>query len=109
MSSRVSAFIDIVGASGASYRFLRLDGPSRLPATAGNFIFTRPGPGGDEVVCCGVASTLAYAADAWLNAAAEHQAATIYIRLNVSRTIRTAEHEDIVAKHAPILAIADRA
>lgn len=104
----VSEFIDINGASGAKYRFRRIDGPMRLPATAGNFIFMRACPGGEEMIGCGAVSSLARAATAWSTAAVEHQADTIYIRLNVSRTIRAAEHEDIVAEQAPVLIVVDR-
>jgi len=104
----VSTFIDITGASGTRYRFRRIEGPTQFPATAGNSIFMRADPGGDEMMACGAVSSLARAATAWSTAAAEHQADTIYIRLNVSRTIRLGEHEDIVAERAPVLVIVDR-
>jgi hypothetical protein len=107
MSRGVSEFVDIAGASGAIYRFRLIDGPTRLPATAGNFIFLRAGPGVVEPTCCGAMSSLLSAVHAWRSAVAEHQVEKIYIRLNVSRTIRTAEHEDIVAGHASVCVFAE--
>ncbi|HEY2661083.1 MAG TPA: hypothetical protein VGI79_15285 [Caulobacteraceae bacterium] len=100
-------FIDIPGASGSVYRFQRIGGPARLPATAGNFIFMRSGPDGDEVVCCGMARSLMLADAAWKSAVEQHQATSIFIRLNISRLIRTAEHDDLVAKQKPILVVTD--
>ena len=49
---RVSEFTDITGAAGTKYRFRRIDRPARLPATAGNFIFMRARPAGNEKICC---------------------------------------------------------
>ena len=103
----MKAFVDIAGASGASYRFHRLDQLARLPATAGNFIFTRARLGGVEVVCCGAVSSLIHAVEVWRTAATEHQADAIYVRLNVSRVIRSAEHHDIAAKQAPMVTITE--
>lgn len=100
-------FIDIAGASGTLYRFQRIDGPERLPSTAGNFVFLRSDPQGDTIVCCGTARSLVLAAPAWKSAVEQHQASDIFVRLNVSRTVRTAEHEDIVERQTPILAILD--
>lgn len=100
-------FIDIAGASGTKYRFHRIDGPARLPAVAGNFIFMRAGAGGDEVIACGAVNSLVRAAPTWSIAAAKHGADTIYVRLNVSRGTRNAEHEDIIAVRAPVLSIVD--
>ncbi len=101
-------FIDITGASGSVYRFKGISGPGRLPATAGNFVFTRTGPTGDEVICCGKASSLVLAEPAWRSAVEQHQTTEIYVRLNVSHGVRDGEHDDIVAHQKPILVIADR-
>jgi len=103
----VKQFIDIVGASGSIYRFHRVGGPVRLPATAGNFIFMRSCPNGDDVICCGMARSLVLAGSAWKSAVEQHQATSIFMRLNVSRLIRAAEHDDIIARQKPILTIND--
>lgn len=103
----VDQFIDVSGASGATYRFQRVSDPARLPATAGNFIFIRSGPDGDTLVCCGTAHSLALAKSSWKAAVAAHQATDIFVRLNVSRATRASEHEDIVERQNPIIAVVD--
>ena len=100
-------FIEIAGVSGSIYRFQWVSGPTRLPATAGNFIFLRSSPGEDEIVCCGMVRSLVLAVSAWEQAQDQHGATSIYVRLNVSRGIRSAEHQDIVAKQAPMLTISE--
>lgn len=100
-------FIDVSGASGAIYRFHRVSDAARLPATAGNFIFLGSGPDGDTLIGCGTAHSLALARAAWTSAIEQHQATAIFVRLNVSRSTRAAEHDDIVEQHQPILVIAD--
>ncbi|QUD89847.1 hypothetical protein [Phenylobacterium montanum] len=100
-------FIEIAGASGSVYRFQWVSGPSKLPATAGNFIFFRSAPDGDEIVCCGTARSLVLAASAWEQARHQHGATSIYVRLNVSRVIRSTEHNDIAAKQAPMVTITE--
>ncbi|QUD89552.1 hypothetical protein [Phenylobacterium montanum] len=100
-------FIEIAGVSGTVYRFQWVSGPSRLPATAGNFIFFRSAPDGDEIVCCGTARSLVLAATAWERARDQYGAASIYVRLNVSRAIRSAEHQDIAARQAPMVTITE--
>ncbi len=100
-------FIDIAGASGSAYRFQRVSGPARLPATAGNFVFVRSNGEGDDVICCGMTRSLVLAGAAWTSAVEQHQATSIFVRLNVSRSVRAAEHDDIVARQKPILAIND--
>ena len=103
----MNPFIDIPGASGSAYRFHRFGDPTRLPATAGNFIFTRSGPDDDEVICCGTARSLVLARAAWDTAVEQYHTTSMFVRLNVSRLIRTAEHDDIVARLKPILIFTD--
>ncbi len=108
ISGPVEQFIDIAGASGSVYRFHRVSSSAQLPVTAGNFLFMRPGPDGDALICCGMTRSLALARAAWNTAVEQHQATSIFVRLNVSRLIRVAEHDDIVAKQRPILAFTDQ-
>ncbi len=67
----------------------------------------RGGPDGAEVICCGMTRSLALAHAAWKSAVEQHQATSIYVRLNVSRLIRVAEHDDIIARQKPIMGITD--
>jgi len=102
---RVSDFIDIPGASGAQYRF-RKAAPSDLPATAGNLVVATGQAGRLKVLLCGAARSLSQAAPAAAEALKENRKARLYVRLNVARTTREAEHQDIVAAVAPV-AVAD--
>jgi hypothetical protein len=94
-------FIDLVGVSGTTYRFQRVDDPSKLPAIAGNFVYVL-GDGPElTVVCCGADETLLRAANWWPAAQQSHGATAIYVRKNVSRKVRGTEHEDIVERYRP--------
>jgi hypothetical protein len=99
--SPLNRFADVVGLSGAVYRFQRIDDPEDLPGRAGNFLISRPSEDGDQVVCCGRALRLGEAESVWRAALEDHQGAVLFVRLNVSRSTRVSEHEDIVAQHRP--------
>jgi hypothetical protein len=103
----VKPFIDLVGASGAVYRFRAVQDARELPASAGNFVCVRADGASDQVVCCGTARSLARAAEAWRTAAENGQTPDLYIRLNVSRSQREAEHQDLVAVLAAALVVSD--
>jgi hypothetical protein len=95
-------FIELVGASGARYRFRKVDG--HLPPIGGNFVCVRTERGGgSRVVGCGKARTLARAL-----AEEIHQVGPkgdLYVRLNVSGALRDSEHEDLVAALPQPLAV----
>jgi hypothetical protein len=103
----VNEFWDIAGASGALYRFRRVADPGQLPAMAGNFIFLRPGDGGERLVCCGSVPSLIRAGAPWRLAVEQHQTEAIFVRLNVSRAIRLGEHQDIVERQNPTMVVAE--
>jgi hypothetical protein len=102
----VKPFLDLTGASGSVYRFRRCGDLNELPATAGNFVYLRADPAGDEIVCCGTARSLVRASSAW-KAAERRKATDLYLRLNVSRAVREGEHEDIVAATQPPLVLTE--
>lgn len=89
-------FIDLEGASGALYRFrLWPDGSRHLPM-AGNYVLVREEPQGFSVVLVAESNDLSQARGSKpLPGGATH----IFTRLNVSRAIRTAEHEDLSARY----------
>jgi hypothetical protein len=95
--------VEITGASGERYAFTRLEADSPLRAVGVTYVIAEPSKGGWQVLEAGETNDLA--AGAWrasLDAAlAEHPKAECLIRLNVSRSIRVAEVDDIVQKHAP--------
>jgi len=96
-------FIDVEGASGASYRFRLVREPADLPATAGTFVFVRRAAGGPEVVACGTANSLMEVGKLWPRAVEQLQAESLYIYLSVARRLRTDVHQDIAEKHRPAL------
>jgi hypothetical protein len=88
--------VDLQGASGARYRFRRAD-LGALPAMAGNLVVASGGPGRLKVRFCGAAPSLSHAAPAISRELSAHRGARLYIRLNVARKVRDAEHADLVA------------
>lgn len=96
----MSDFIDLPGASGARYRFRRA-APAELPPTAGNLVVATGQGGRLKVLLCGAARSLSKAAPAAAEALKASRDARLYVRLNVARTTREAEHQDIVAAVAP--------
>jgi len=100
----MNAFIDLQGASGATYRFrLWPEGASHLPI-AGNYVFVRGDATGVKVVLAGLTNDLSTCRKEFRKAASR-KATHVYTRLNVSRATRNAEHEDLVAGYKPALVI----
>jgi hypothetical protein len=91
-------FIDLQGASGATYRFrLWAEGAPHLPI-AGNYLCARESGDGYAVIGVGECMDLSQVRDQLpkrLREATTH----IYTRLNVARATRSAEHEDLAARH----------
>ena len=102
----MQSFIDLEGASGATYRFHRVDDLANLPAIAGNFAYVQGDGPTPVLVCCGTDETLLKAAARWPSAQQTHRATAIYIRRNVSWKVRAFEHDDIVKQHRPPLVVA---
>ena len=103
----VKAFIDITGASGAVYRFAAIENSAEAPPVAGAFVFARIGKDGVDVVCCGLALNLKDRVGLWGAQIQRTEAEGIFVRLNVSRSVREREHVDIVKKHRPELVATD--
>ena len=93
-------FIDLEGASGAQYRFrLWPEGAPHLP-TGGNYVYVREEPTGFTVLVVGETNDLSQAHSEW-PAAVRRGATGVFTRLNVSRAIRNAEHQDLAARYQP--------
>ena len=103
----MKAFIDIMGASGAVYRFNAIENPAKAPPAAGAFVLARTGSDGVDVVCCGSALNLKDKVGLWGAQIQRTVTEGIFVRLNVSRSVREREHVDIVKKHRPELVAAD--
>ncbi len=94
-------FVDLRGASGAAFRFrLWPERAAHLPM-AGNYAVVREGPEGFSVVVAGVSDDLSSARPGLSRLLANHESAQVYTRLNVSRTVRHAENDDILAYYKP--------
>ncbi|RYE60336.1 MAG: hypothetical protein EOP20_02810 [Hyphomicrobiales bacterium] len=95
-------FIELVGASGASYRF-RAWSDVDQSSMAGNFVVAEPGREGIEVLLSGVTNDLSkasvYAREAGLIDR------PLFTRLNVARLTRRQEHDDILAQYASAKAL----
>lgn len=92
----MSSFIELIGASGAAYRFRRSD--AALSSVGGNFVYMRHRDGGRHVVCCGKARSLAWGLGKrnWhLDENAAHDD-ELYVRLNAIESVRSREHEDLL-------------
>lgn len=103
----MTAFLDVPGASGARYRFRRADAGGELPVNAGNFVAVTEERNARRYLACGTARSLARAAPAIREALGKGRGAALFIRLNVSRAVRDAEHDDIVAAVAPARSFED--
>lgn len=93
--------LDLQGASGATYRFRLIAGPDQLPATSGNFVYVRWLGAAPQVLYCGVVDSLSAAFGSWDEAARTYGASSVYIRLNVARSVRDEEYADLVENYRP--------
>lgn len=101
MPSPMPDFMDLRGASGATYRFRVWPPNADHFSAAGNFVFLKKTPRGFGVLLVGSTHDLALLR-AELKAsglAASH----VLTRLNVARAVRHAEHSDLVAAYKPVM------
>lgn len=94
--------IDLKGASGTTYRFMRVRNDRPLSPMGGNYVYAR-GEGNDcEVVFLGEAPNLMTGArELWDRAVREHGASELFMRLNVTGRVRQAEQGDILSSFTP--------
>jgi hypothetical protein len=106
----VQDFVDVVGASGATYRFLRLKDGRPLSPMGGNYLFARFTAERFELIFAGEAQNLMQDARArWDEAIRRFQAAELFSRLNISERVRRLELADIVeGNHPPMNLAPDR-
>lgn len=103
----MTRFLDIPGASGASYRFRRVESGSELPVTAGNILAVDEQDGSPRFVCAATARSLGRAAEQLDKELKGRRVGALYIRLNVSTPVREAEHRDIVEAIRPAVVLTD--
>jgi hypothetical protein len=95
-------FIDLQGASGASYRFRAWPERGAHLPIAGNYVFVREVTGGYEIVRLGATTDLSRCRTE-LGETEDGGATHLFTRLNIGRSIRESQHEDIAAKYQPAL------
>jgi hypothetical protein len=101
-------FIDLQGASGASYRFRRrAEGASHLP-TAGNYVLVQEASAGFKVLTVGTSIDLSLTQPPGKPRAGRKQA-HLFTRLNVARTVRASEHQDLVEHYRPAEVVTEQA
>ena len=91
----MSDFVDLTGASGASYRFRRAGADESQQRIAGNFAVLKLRKGGFTVRFVGSTNDLSQARTECPPDLLK--GAHLYIRLNVPRGPREAEHADLAA------------
>jgi len=95
-------YVDVVGASGARYRFMLLRDGRPLSPMGGNYLYGRPTGDRFEVAFAGEVQNLLKDAHArWSEAQLRFQVSEIFTRLNISERIRRQELDDIVAALRP--------
>jgi hypothetical protein len=94
--------IEFIGQSGHGYRYLPLEGSGPISPTGANYLFVKVKGEERTVVYAGETECLHKGVHTgWDRARKAHGANTIFVRLNVTRAVRRAELDDIVAAHQP--------
>jgi hypothetical protein len=106
----VRDYIDVTGASGATYRFMRLKDGRPLSPMGGNFLYCRFTGETCELIYAGeVQNLLKDARERWNEAQQRFQVSDLYSRLNISERVRQLELADIIdANHPPMSTTPER-
>lgn len=99
----MQTFVDLQGASGASYRFRLAPGGEVSSPIAGNYAYIREEPEGFTVLSVAATNDLSSAIAEWKRAVAKYGEMHLYTRLNVSAAVREAEQQDIAIHYKPRL------
>ncbi len=97
------AFLDLNGASGATYRFRLAPGGNVTTPIAGNYACVREDEAGFTVLSIAATNDLSSATAEWKRCVAKYGATHLYTRLNVSSLVRENEQRDIAAFYKPRL------
>jgi hypothetical protein len=94
----MKTFIDLEGASGATYRFRLWEAGAPHQPIAGNYVCVRADKGGYAIVGIGETLDLSRLREK-LPKRVRETSTHVYTRLNVARANREAEHADLMARH----------
>lgn len=93
---------DIIGQSGALYRYKALEELKPVSPGGANYLFVSWVGDVAKIIHAGETDSLHRAVfDSWDEAYTRHGAVEILARLNITGAVRRAEQADIVAKHRP--------
>lgn len=99
--------LDFTGKSGAAYRYTRVEDGQLMWPSGGNYLYVRQGQGAAQLIYAGESESLFRGyREHWDRAREKHGATDIYLRLNISGSVRRAEMADLVASHQPPMNLA---
>lgn len=101
----MTTYIDLRGASGAPYRFTRVDNAQPPTAHSGVYIYVREAADAPPLVVyiAEAENLMTGASNRWPQAVQDHGATAIYTRLHVSSATRKAELADILKVSTPAM------
>lgn len=98
----VQDYVDVHGASGTTFRFMRLKDGRPLSPMGGNYIYVRfTGDKVDMILAGEAQNLLKDAHERWSEACERFQVTELYSRLNISERVRLLELADIVEANRP--------
>ena len=96
--------IDVRGGSGKLYRFRLTNQGRPASAMSGTYAYVRQEGKRGEVLFVGDADNLMNdARSRWDEAVGQHKATHLYVRLNISASVRREELDDILEDHRPVM------
>ncbi len=94
--------LDFAGQSGALYRYKALEEMRPVPPGGANFVYVKWDKDAAVIVYAGETDSLHRSVfETWEEAQTGYGATEIFARLNITGVVRRAEHDDMVAQHAP--------
>lgn len=100
----MSDYIDVQGASGKLYRFRLAPNARPVSAMSGNFAYALESKDGRELLFIGETENLMDGAlSRWAEAVRQHKATHLYVRLNISASVRQEELLDMLGANSPVM------
>jgi hypothetical protein len=99
------SYLDLTGASGAAYRFARIENATPPTAHSGLYLYVREADGQPPVVLFlgETENLMTGSAGRWAEAQANHGATALFTRLHVGAAARRAELADILTIATPVM------
>ncbi|HEX6859166.1 MAG TPA: hypothetical protein VF138_03060 [Caulobacteraceae bacterium] len=92
---------DFAGESGQTYRYTLLEGQTIWPS-GGNYVYVKTTKSGPKVIYVAETESLFRGLrERWEEAERDHGATDIFLRLNITGSVRRAERDDIAANYRP--------